>query len=153
MKKGTIDRTDLQILKLLREDGRLSLREVSKKLGKAQGTVMKRVTDMQNEGILKRFTIILDLTKLGYVETAVILVQTDNRVDYVKNTIAKMPNVISIYHITGDFDIVLTAKFKDNSEISTFVSQLLSLNGIRRIIPGMALDVIKEETTALCEVL
>lgn len=141
----------MQILNLLKEDSRLSLREVSMKLGKAPGTVIKRVEDMQKQGILKKFTVVLDLEKLGYVQTAVILIQTDGRVDYVKNTISKMPNVISIYHITGDFDIVLTAKFRENSEISIFVRQLLKFNGIRRIVPGMALDIIKEETTAICE--
>lgn len=128
----------------------MSLREVSSKLGKAPGTVIKRVEDLQNEGVLKRYTIVLDLTKLGYTQTAVILIQTDGRVDFIKNAISKMSNVISIYQVTGDFDIILTAKFRDNSELATFTRQLLKFNSIRRIVPGLALDIIKEDTTALC---
>lgn len=120
------------------------------KLGKAPGTVIKRVEDMQNEGVLKKYTIVLDLTKLGYTQTAVILIQTDGRVDSIKNAISKMSNVISIYQVTGDFDIVLTAKFRDNSELTAFTRQLLKFSNIRRIVPGMALDIIKEDTTALC---
>jgi DNA-binding Lrp family transcriptional regulator len=135
---------------MLSEDSRLSLREVSLKLGRAPGTVKKRVTDMQNEGVLKKYTVLLDLTKVGYSQTAVILIQTDGRVDFIKNAISKMPNVISVYHVTGDFDIILTAKFKDNSEVSSFVRQMLKFSSIRRIVPGMALDVIKEDTNALC---
>lgn len=106
--------------------------------------------DLQNGGVLKKYTIILDLTKLGYTQTAVILIQTDGRVEFIKNAISIMPNVISIYQVTGDFDIILTAKFRGNSELTAFIRQLLKFNSIKRIVPGMALDIIKEDTTALC---
>lgn len=128
----------------------MSLREVSLKLGKAPGTVIKRVEDLQNEGVLKKYTIVLDLTKLGYTQTAVILIQTDGRVELIRKAISKMSNVISIYQVTGDFDIVLTAKFRDNTELTAFTRQLLKFSCIRRIVPGMALDIIKEDATALC---
>lgn len=150
MRKGVIDKLDVQILNLLREDSRVSLREVSSKLGKAPGTVIKRVADMQNQGILRKYTVVVDLAKLGYPQTAVILIQTDGRIEFIKNTVSKMPNILSIYHVTGDYDIVLTAKFKDNAELSALVRELLKFSGIRRIVPGMALDVIKEDTNALC---
>jgi Lrp/AsnC family transcriptional regulator for asnA, asnC and gidA len=87
---------------------------------------------------------------LGYNKTAVILIQTSGRITYIKNTISKMPNVLCVYQIAGDFDVVLTAKFKENSELATLVKQLQKINGVYRIVPGVALDVIKEETTSLC---
>lgn len=122
---------------MLKDDGRLSLREVSIKLDKAPGTVINRVAELQNEGIIKGYTIILDPTKLGYTHTAVILIQTSGRVEFIKSTISKMSNIISVYQITGDFDIILTAKFKENSEIVSFVKQLQKINGIHRIVPRL----------------
>ena len=61
-----------------------------------------------------------------------------------------MSNVISLYQITGDFDIVLTAKFKENSEIVSFVKQLQKINGIDRIVPSVSLEIIKEDAASLC---
>jgi len=145
-----MDDVDIQILNLLREDSRMSLRQVSIKVDKAIGTVMKRIKDLQNEGILKKYTVVLDPIKLGYTQTAVILVQTNGRIEFIKNTVSKMPSVIFVYQITGDFDIVITAKFKENSDLASFVKQLQKINGIRRIVPSMALNVIKEDITSLC---
>ena len=135
---------------MLRENSRVSLREISAKLNKAPGTVINRVADLQNQGILKKYTVVLDPTKLGFTQTAVILIQTGGRVEFIKNSISTMTNVLSVYQITGDFDVVITAKFKENSELVSFVKQLQKINGIRRIIPGVALEVIKEDTTSLC---
>ena len=135
---------------MLRENSRVSLREISTKLGKAPGTVINRVADLQNEGILKKYTIVLDPSKLGFTQTAVILIQTGGHVEFIKNSISTRVNVISVYRITGDFDIVLTAKFKENSEIVSFVKQLQKINGVRRIVSSVTLEVIKEDTTSLC---
>ncbi len=145
MKKGVIDEIDVKILNLLREDSRIGFGEVSTKVKKSRGTVINRITSMQDKGIVKKFTVVLDSTKLGYSQTAVFLVQTDGRVDALKNTISGFPNVTSIYQVTGDFDVVLTAKFRDNSELLTFVNQIQQLNFVRRIVSSVALDVIKED--------
>jgi Lrp/AsnC family transcriptional regulator for asnA, asnC and gidA len=146
LKKGVIDELDMKILNLLKEDSRIGLGEVSSKVKKSRGTVLNRVTSLQNKGIVKKFTVVLDSEKLGYSQTAVFLIQTDGCLDSIKSVIADFPNVISSYQITGDFDIVLTAKFQNNSELVSFVSQLQKSHAIKRIVSAVALDVIKEDT-------
>lgn len=150
LRKGVIDQLDSQILDILKEDSRLSLREISLKLGKSPGTIITRVENLQSQGILKRFAIIIDPAKLGYSLTAVILVQTSGRTDSIKNTLCRIPNIISIYQITGDFDVVLIAKFKGNEEIALFIKQLSNISGVRRVVTDVVLDIIKEEITAKC---
>jgi Transcriptional regulators len=150
LKKG-IDELDLKILSLLRQDSRIGLGEVSEKVKKSRGTILNRVASLQHKGILKKFTVVLDSEKLGYSQTGVFLIQTDGYLDSIKKTISELPNVTSIYQITGDFDVVLTAKFQNNTELVTFVSELQKYAGVRRIVSSVALDVIKEDTWFLSD--
>lgn len=146
MKKGVIDDLDMKILNLLKDDSRIGLGEVSTKVKKSRGTVLNRVASLQNKGIVKKFTVVLDSEKLGYCQTAVFLIQTDGCLDPIKNVISTFPNVTSSYQITGDFDVVLTAKFRNNSELVVFANQLQKCNTVKRIVSAVALDVIKEDT-------
>jgi DNA-binding Lrp family transcriptional regulator len=146
LKKGVIDELDMKILNLLKEDSRIGLGEVSTKVKKSRGTVLNRVASLQDKGIVKKFTVVLDSEKLGYSQTAVFQIQTDGHLDSIKSTISDFPNVTSIYQITGDYDLVVTAKFRNNIELITFVSELQKSSAVRRIVSSVALDVIKEDT-------
>jgi Lrp/AsnC family transcriptional regulator, regulator for asnA, asnC and gidA len=146
LKKGVVDDLDIKILNLLKDDSRIGLGVVSSKVKKSRGTILNRVASLQNKGIVKKFTVVLDSEKLGYSQTAVFLIQTDGYLDPIKNVISEFPNVTSSYQITGDFDIVLTAKFRNNSELVVFVNRLQKSNAVKRIVSAVALDVIKEDT-------
>jgi len=63
---------DLSILRELKKDARKSHRDIAEKLGVAEGTVYNRVNKLQDMGIIKRFMVDLDFSKLGYDLTAVI---------------------------------------------------------------------------------
>lgn len=141
-----IDEVDMQIINLLQEDSRLSFNRIARKLGISVGTALNRVKSLEERGVLKAYTVIVDPNKVGYSLTAVILIQAEGKhlLD-VEQEIAKMNNVVSVYDITGDFDIIVTARFKDRESLNTFIKHLLTIPYVKRTVTNVALNVIKED--------
>jgi len=141
-----IDEIDLRIINLLQEDSRLSFNKIAHKLGISVGTALNRVKGLEDEGVLKGYTVIVDPNKVGYGLTAIILIQAEGKhlLD-VENEVAKINNVISVYDITGDFDFVVIARFKDRDSLNTFIKHLLTVPYVKRTVTNVALNVIKED--------
>lgn len=136
---------DLRILSLLQEDCRLSFNKIASKLGISVGTAFNHVKNLEKEGILKGYTAILDLTKLDYGYTAIILIQAEGEhLTDVENEIAKAANVVAVYDITGDYDAAVIAKFKDRVNLNAFIKNLIAIPHIKRTVTNIALNVIKE---------
>ena len=66
-----LDETDFKILDALLDDARLSSRQIADRVGVSVGTVLSRIKRMENEGIIKGYSAIVDHEKLGYELTVV----------------------------------------------------------------------------------
>ncbi len=141
-----LDNTDLDILRLLQEDSRTSYRNIANKLGLSVGTVHNRVKRLMSEGIIRSFSTILDPEKLGFELTAIILMQVEGaHIVDVEKALARSPPVIAVYDITGDFDIVIIAKFRGRAELNKFIKDVLRMPYVKRSVTSIALNVVKED--------
>jgi DNA-binding Lrp family transcriptional regulator len=88
----------------------------------------------------------MDSAKVGYDLTAVILIQAEGRhlID-VENEIAKISNVISVYDITGDFDIAIISKSRDSADLNALLDNLLAMPHVKKTVTNLALNIIKED--------
>ena len=105
-----------------------------------------RIKKLEDKGLLKGYTVILDPVKLGYDLTAVIFVQTQGA--YIKDLekeLSQMSNVITIYEITGDFDLVAIVKLKNKDSLNTLIKNLLITPHIKKTMTNLALNVVKED--------
>ena len=141
-----IDDVTLRILSVLQEDCRLSFNKIARKVGISVGTAFNRIKSLEKQGILKGYTAILDSSKLGYSLTAIIMVQAEGSyLADVENEIAQNANTVSVYDITGDYDAVAIAKFKDRTTLNAFIKNMLASSHIKRTVTHIALNVIKED--------
>jgi DNA-binding Lrp family transcriptional regulator len=141
-----IDDVDIQIISVLQEDCRLSFNKLARKLGISVGTAFNHVKNLEKKGILKGYTAILDSSKLGYGLTAIIMIQAEGEyLTDIEYEIAKTTNVVAVYDITGDYDAVAIAKFKDRASLNTFIKNLLSVPHLKRTLTNIALNVVKED--------
>jgi len=141
-----IDDIDMQIINLLQEDSRLSFNKIAQKLGISVGTACNRVKGLEDRGVLRGYTVLVDPNKVGFGLTAVILIQAEGKhlID-VENEVAKINNVISVYDITGDFDFAVIARFKDRDGLNAFIKGLLAVPYVKRTVTNVVLNVIKED--------
>ena len=141
-----LDETDVKILKALTEDARLSSRQIAKQCDVSVGTALSRIRKMEEEGIIKGYTALLDQEKLGYELTVVTeITVSKGRLLEVENEIARMPNVCCVYDLTGLADAAIIAKFKNREELSRFTKRLLSLPYVERTNTHVVLTAIKED--------
>jgi len=143
---GDADEIDLQILSLLQEDSRLSFNKIASKLEISVGTVYNHIKSLEERGVIKGYTAIVDPSKLGYGLTVLVLIQAEGKhLTDVESQIAKIGNVISVYDITGDFDVAVVARFKERSELNAFIKSLLGIPYVKRTVTNVVLNVVKED--------
>jgi DNA-binding Lrp family transcriptional regulator len=141
-----IEDMDLQILNLLQKDCRLSFNKIAKKLGMSVGTAFNHIKLLEKKGIIKRYSLKLDSVKLGYNLTVIIMIQAEgNFLTDVEKEISNSTNTVAVYDITGDYDAVVIAKFKDKLNLNSFLKNLLSMPHVKRTVTHIVLDVIKED--------
>jgi DNA-binding Lrp family transcriptional regulator len=105
-----------------------------------------RIKNLEEKGILKGYTAILDPVKLGFDLTVVIFIQTEG--GYLKdleNELSQMTNVIALYEITGDFDVVAVVKLKDRDSLNSLLKNLLVTPHIKKTMTDITLNVVKED--------
>lgn len=142
----TLDNTDLKILKIVTSNARLSYRQIAKRLGVSTVTALARLKRMEENGLIKCYTAIIDHSKLGYDLTAVIeVVTTKGKMIEVEKQISNAENVCAVYDVTGGTDIIVIAKFKTRSELSKFVKELSSKPHVNSTNTHIVLNTIKED--------
>jgi DNA-binding Lrp family transcriptional regulator len=145
-----LDETDVKVLKALTEDARLSSRQIAKKCQISVGTALARIKKMEEDGVIKGYTALLDQEKLGYELTVVTeITVSKGRLLEMENEIARIPNVCSVYDLTGMSDAAIIAKFKNREELSKFTKRLLSLPYVERTNTHVVLTTIKEDFRVL----
>jgi DNA-binding Lrp family transcriptional regulator len=140
-----LNETDLKILKNLLDDARFSSRQIAKNVGVSVGTVLSRIKKMEDEGLIKGYSVLLDHEKLGYQLTVVTeITVSKGRLVETENEIAKIPNVCCVYDVTGLTDAIIVAKFKSREDLGQFTKRLLSLPFIERTNTHVVLATVKE---------
>jgi DNA-binding Lrp family transcriptional regulator len=140
-----LNETDKKILKNLLDDARFSSRQIAKNVGVSVGTVLSRIKKMEDMGIIKGYSAILDHEKLGYELTVVTeITVSKGRLVEMENEIAKNPNVCGVYDVTGLTDAVIIAKFKSREELGKFTKNVLALPYIERTNTHVVLTTVKE---------
>ena len=141
-----VDDVDRKIIRLLQKDARKSFNKIAESLGIAVGTAYNRVKNLEDRGILKGYTILLESAKLGYGLTALILIEAEGRyLPDVENELAKLDEVICIYDITGDYDIAVVARFRNRSTLNSFIKSTLKMPHVNRTVTNVVLNVVKED--------
>jgi Lrp/AsnC family transcriptional regulator for asnA, asnC and gidA len=141
-----IDSTDIRILKILQEDSHISYRRLAKKMGISGVMASARVKNLEERGFIEGYIPLLDPAKLGYDLTTVIFIQIEG--DYLKNLaneLAQMANVIAVYEVTGEFDVVAVVKLKDRESLNSLIKDLLLSPHIKKTVTNIALGVVKED--------
>jgi len=141
-----IDDVDRKILSEYVKDARLSFREVAKHIGVSVGTVLSRTKKMEEEGLIKGFTVLLDDEKLGYPLTALTEVTVSKgKLVEIEKEIAKLSSTCAVYDVTGQTDAIIIGKFRNRQELSTFTKSILSLNYVEHTNTHLVLTTIKED--------
>jgi DNA-binding Lrp family transcriptional regulator len=141
-----IDELDKRILNALIDNSRLSYRQIAKKIKVSVVTVMNRVKKLEKEGIIKKYTCLVDYEKLNYGFFVAMNVRISKGKEHdVEKKLALNENVYAIYDITGDFDVEIIGKFKTRHSLDEFVKKIQTFEFVERVNTKLILNIMKED--------
>jgi len=124
-----LDEIDKEIIRILKHDGRATYIDVGKKVGLSEGAVRKRVKALVDSGVIMRFTI-----KVGLVEGAeaitLLSVNPSFPTSDVSEVLQKIPNVETVYEVTGQYDIAVIISALNITEVNHCVEKIRRVNGV-----------------------
>jgi DNA-binding Lrp family transcriptional regulator len=145
-----IDELDRRILSILCEDSRVSSRKIAQRCKVSVGTVLSRIKRMEQAGIIRGYTTLLDHERLGYELTAIAeITVSKGKLLEMEQAISKHPNVCAVYDITGLTDALVIAKFRTREELSKFTKGMLAMPFIERTNTHLVLTTMKEDLRLL----
>ena len=137
---------DKKILNVIVANSRLSLREIARKANISVATAMHHMKKLEKEGVIKKYTTMLDYEKAGFdVEVMVEIRISNGKLFDVEKKIASHPNVFAVYDITGAFDAVVLARFPTRRQMDNFLKKLQTYDFVERTETKLILNTIKEE--------
>ena len=141
-----LDDTDQAIIALLRQDGRMPYRAIARELEIAENTVRARVRRMETSDTM-RVVAVTDSEAAGFGMLLAIGVQVEGRSpEQVARELAAIPQVFSVNVVVGSQDIEILVVARDRSDLGELITDKLgALQGVRRLTPALALDVLKNQ--------
>jgi Lrp/AsnC family transcriptional regulator for asnA, asnC and gidA len=118
-----IDKKDIEIIKILEEDGRIPVLELAKRVKLSHETVRYRMNKLIKSGVIRKFMVRIDKRKLGYNICAVILIATWNYSegeweDFLKY-LMEQENIVAVEKVTGKYDVKIAFWAKTPEELDS----------------------------------
>ncbi len=143
-----LDATDLQILRALQENARLTTKELAARVNLSTTPVFERMKRLEKAGFIKQYVAVLDAEKLGRgftVFCSVKLKQMSRGVarDFI-SIIRDIPQVAECYNISGEYDYLLKIQAPDMKYYNEFIINVLgNIDAIGSILSSFVMDEIK----------
>ncbi|MGZ3812090.1 MAG: Lrp/AsnC family transcriptional regulator [Mucilaginibacter sp.] len=130
MIKNELDAVDMGILALLEKDSRITHKEIAHSLNKSVTPIHVRIRRLQEEGYIRKYTVIVDHKKVGrgliaYTQVQITQHSHTSLFDFQKEVI-KLPEVMECCHMAGAFDFLLRIAIRDMDEYNALLMNKLS---------------------------
>ena len=129
--EATMDKKNKQILKILKSDGRASYAAIGEEVELSEGAVRKRIKTLVDAGVIRKFTV-----KIGVAEGAEAITLLATNPSYptqeVSRRIREIPNVETIYEVTGEYDIVAVISGMNVVEVNECIEKIRRVEGIMK---------------------
>ena len=142
-----IDETDRKILQFLLEDGRMPFATLAENVGISRAIVAKRVTELQKNGVIENFTIVVPSKYIRKSLPAFFdITCSPEQITQIAERLAAEPDIVIIYQMSSKNALHVHGFFRDIEEISTFIDTFVtSVPGILGISTDFILKQFKND--------
>jgi DNA-binding Lrp family transcriptional regulator len=141
---ATLDDTDRHMLRELVSDGRLSVNALAERTNVSRATAYGRLKKLTETGVIKRFTAVVDPSKVGLPIAALILVNVEqHRWQTARDELATLPGLEYLAFTSGGFDMVLLVRVPDVVALRDVV--LVRLHGSPHVRSTQTIFVLDDE--------
>ena len=141
----TYENLDAQLVNALLGNGRASLRSLAEELDVSVTTVSNHLRDLESEGVVEGYTPRVNYDRLGYDVTAVVQLKVEgDALPDITDRLESQKQMVSVYEVTGDYDVIAIGKFLDTDEMNDGIKGLLSDTDIRETNTSVVLNTVVE---------
>jgi len=138
-----LDTIDRRILRELQRDGRLTNHDLADRIGLSPSPCLRRTKRLEADGVLSRYVAIVDPAMVGLGITAFARValekQEATRLEEFERAVARWPEVLECYLMTGDTDYQLRVVAPSLTDYENFLRERLSkAPGVAKIQSSLA---------------
>ena len=134
MHNSQLDEIDKKILHYLVENTRMPFTEIAQKMGVSAGTIHVRVKKMEDVGIIRGSSLVIDYTKLDYrfiTYVGIFLSKSNKTMDVLKE-LEKIPNVTELSVIAGKYNIFCKIRAKDTDDAKRIIYGINDIDDVMR---------------------
>jgi Lrp/AsnC family leucine-responsive transcriptional regulator len=141
-----LDQIDVQLLQMLQDDCTTSLTKLGDVVDLSAPSVMERIRKMEEAGIIRGYTALLDAKALGLDITAFIGVgiQYPKGIEALVKLVAELPAVLECHHVTGSHTMLLKIKTRNTASLEQLISKIRSTEGVERTETMVVLSTLAE---------
>ena len=143
-----MDATDRRILTALQENGRLTIADISERVGLSMSPCHRRIRILEDCGIIERYVAVVSQNAVGLPVSAFVSVklesQKEDALQKFTKAIAHWPEILECYLMTGPRDYFLRVVVADLAAYEAFLkTKLTRISGINSIETSFALEQVK----------
>jgi len=135
-----MDKRDEKIIELLMDNSRISFTTIAEELGISETAVRKRMKKLEESGIIKAYTLLVDPFLIGY--DGVALVGIDTAPHKLLEVFEKIKHIKEVRYAalsSGDHMIVFEVWCKTKKELKSLLKNIERIDGITRVCPAILL--------------
>lgn len=146
---ATLDAKDLSILRLLQENARITVKEISEKVHLSTTPVHERIKRMEDSGVIRQYAALVDHTKVKKSMMAICYVSLKEHnknagTKFIK-AILEMNEVVECYNISGEFDFMLKILVENMDAYYDFhVNKLSQVENMGHLQSVFVMGIIKQ---------
>lgn len=144
-----IDKKDIEILKLLQSNAKITNLDISKKVKLAPSAALERIRKLTRRGYFKGFYSRIDEKKfnLEFLSLAFIRTNSANWTERIEDEISAIPNILELYQVAGEFDYFLKIRTKSPEDLANLLKEKIgSINEVSYTVSTVALKIVKDST-------
>lgn len=146
----TLDKTDLQILRTLQENSRLTIKELAARVHLTTTPVFERLRRLENNGFIQKYIAVLDAEKLNqgfivYCNVKMRRMSYDIATEFTR-IIKNIPEVTECYNISGSFDYLLKIHAPNMKYYQEFILNVLGqVENLGSLESTFVMDIVKHD--------
>lgn len=157
-----LDPTDSYILKILQDDGKATISEISERLVKdfkikklSNTAIRSRINKFEDsvdkDPLIKKYMAVLDCHQLGYKEMLIasLRIKTTKTMEEIREEIKNLEKINAAYLTSGEFPLILMAKCLNHNDSLHLVDQLRNFEWVQEVKTQIVMDCIKEDPSVL----
>jgi len=141
-----IDDINKKILYLLQKDARMTYKDIARALNRSESTIRDRISIMEDEGVIKGYSAVINKEKVGLNCNARTFVKIDPKnLDASIKELQKIESVYQINQISGDHNLEFSIAATDYDHLRRILKENISPLGINDLTINIIMNSVKEE--------